>query len=180
MLVFIWTIMANFQTWTMYISLVKSMLFSLTSKKSPKSESISRRVPFVIPFPYPLSALLWSIFPPSPSPPRGRGSGIDYLATGAHRRRKTRKLCRTEFWKEGWWRNCRPPAHSAQSTNRVAMADFWRTFYHEGGGCTPTPFHSIFLHVQSCSVRFSWEGRYAFCISSLPYMYSVATCKGYR
>jgi hypothetical protein len=31
----------------------------------------------------------------------------------------------------------------------------------EGGGwCTPTPFHYIHHHVQSCSVCSSWEGRY--------------------
>ncbi len=35
-------------------------------------------------------------------------------------------------------------------------------------GCTPTPFHSIYHHVQSCSVRSSWEGRYTPSISSLP------------
>jgi hypothetical protein len=35
------------------------------------------------------------------------------------------------------------------------------------GGCTLTPFHSIFHHVQSCSVRSSWEGRSTLCISSL-------------
>ncbi len=38
----------------------------------------------------------------------------------------------------------------------------------EGGGCTPTPFHSIYHHVQSCSVHSSWEGRYTPPISSLP------------
>jgi hypothetical protein len=25
----------------------------------------------------------------------------------------------------------------------------------EGGGCTPTPFHHIYHHVQSCNVRSS-------------------------
>ncbi len=43
----------------------------------------------------------------------------------------------------------------------------------EGGGCTPTPFHCIYHHVQSCGVRSSWEGRYTPPISTLPYMYSV-------
>jgi hypothetical protein len=43
----------------------------------------------------------------------------------------------------------------------------------EGGGCTHTPFHSSYHHVQSCSVRSSWEGRYTPTISSYPYMYSV-------
>ncbi len=33
------------------------------------------------------------------------------------------------------------------------------------GGCTPTPFHSIYYHIQSCSVRSSREGRYTPCIS---------------
>jgi hypothetical protein len=50
----------------------------------------------------------------------------------------------------------------AQSTHRVATAD---SGVHsimmeklaqagEGRGCTPTPFHYIYHHVQSCSVRF--------------------------
>ncbi len=38
----------------------------------------------------------------------------------------------------------------------------------EGGECTPTPFHSVYHHVQSCSVRASWEGRHTPRISSLP------------
>jgi hypothetical protein len=29
-----------------------------------------------------------------------------------------------------------------------------------GGWCTPTPFHNIYHHGQSCSVCSSWEGRY--------------------
>ncbi len=37
----------------------------------------------------------------------------------------------------------------------------------EVGGCTPTPFHYIYHHVQSCSVRSSWNGRYTHPISSL-------------
>ncbi len=39
----------------------------------------------------------------------------------------------------------------------------------EGGpvGCTPSPFHSIYHHEQSCGVRFSWEGRYTPPISPL-------------
>jgi hypothetical protein len=44
----------------------------------------------------------------------------------------------------------------------------------EGGECTPTPFHYIYHHVQSCSVLSSWVGRYTHPISSLP-MYSVDT-----
>ncbi len=46
------------------------------------------------------------------------------------------------------------------------MATFWRTFHHDGkispawlGGCTPSPFRSIYHHKWSCGVRFSWEGR---------------------
>ncbi len=50
-----------------------------------------------------------------------------------------------------------------------------RTFHHDGkitpswwwSGCTPTPFH----HVQSCSVRSSWEGTPPYVIST--HMYSV-------
>ncbi len=42
------------------------------------------------------------------------------------------------------------------------------TLAGEGGGCTPTPFHSLYHHVQSCSVRSSWEGRHTPPISSLP------------
>ncbi len=34
-------------------------------------------------------------------------------------------------------------------------------------GCTPAPFHWIYLYVQSCCVRSSWEGRYTFPISIL-------------
>ncbi len=85
-----------------------------------------------------------------------------------------------------------------QSIHRVATAAFWRTFHHdgkihrawqwpisgvhsimmekfsqagEGGGCTPTPFHYIYHHVQSCScsvLSSCCEGRYALSISSLP------------
>ncbi len=38
----------------------------------------------------------------------------------------------------------------------------------EVGGYTPTPFHYIYHHVKSCSVRSSWEGRYTSPISSVP------------
>ncbi len=56
----------------------------------------------------------------------------------------------------------------SQSTHGVAIADFWRTFYHEGKirpgwwgwGVHTHPFHCSYHHVQSCSVRSSWEGRY--------------------
>ncbi len=45
--------------------------------------------------------------------------------------------------------------------HRVATATFWRTFHHDGkiaqpgvggGGFTPTLFHYIYHHVQSCGV----------------------------
>jgi hypothetical protein len=36
------------------------------------------------------------------------------------------------------------------------------------GGARPTPFHSIYHHVQSLDVRSSWEGRYPSPISPLP------------
>ncbi len=38
----------------------------------------------------------------------------------------------------------------------------------EGGGCTPTPFHYIYPHLQSCGVRSSWKGRFTPPISTLP------------
>jgi len=38
----------------------------------------------------------------------------------------------------------------------------------EGGRCKPTPVHYVYHHVQSCSVRSSWEGRYTPPISTLP------------
>ncbi len=45
----------------------------------------------------------------------------------------------------------------------------------EGGGCTPTPFHDSSHHVQSCSVRSSWVGRYTRPVSSLP-IYVLCGC----
>ncbi len=45
-----------------------------------------------------------------------------------------------------------------------------------GEWCTPTPFHSVYHHIHSCSVRSSREGRYAHSISSLvlyPYVLCV-------
>ncbi len=62
------------------------------------------------------------------------------------------------------------------------MATFWRAFHHdgksaqpgEGEGWTPTPFHSIYPHVHSCSARSSWEGKYTPPIPTLPqFMNSV-------
>ncbi len=60
---------------------------------------------------------------------------------------------------------------------RSGNSQFVATFHHDGknspawwrcGWCMPTPFHYIYHHVQSCSVRPSWEGRYTQPISSLP------------
>ncbi len=46
----------------------------------------------------------------------------------------------------------------------------------ENGGCTPTPFHSIYNQVQSFSVRSSWEGRCTPPSSTITlYMYYVHT-----
>ncbi len=44
-----------------------------------------------------------------------------------------------------------------------------------GGAHAPTPCHSIYYHVQSCSVRSSWEGRYIPSISSL-LLYVLCGC----
>jgi len=38
----------------------------------------------------------------------------------------------------------------------------------EDGGCTPSLFYSSYHHVQSCSERPNWEGRYTSPSSSLP------------
>ncbi len=38
----------------------------------------------------------------------------------------------------------------------------------EDVGCTPTLFHSLYHHVQRCSVRFNWEDRYITPLPSLP------------
>ncbi len=43
---------------------------------------------------------------------------------------------------------------------------------------TPTPFHSVYHHVQSCSERSSWVGRYAPSISSLPLYVLIVLCGG--
>ncbi len=59
------------------------------------------------------------------------------------------------------------------------MANFWRTFHHDGkispagwewgGGRLPTPFHCIYHHEQSILQVFcSWEARYTPLISTLP------------
>jgi hypothetical protein len=55
--------------------------------------------------------------------------------------------------------------YGTQSTHRVAMATYWRTFHHdsnispagEDGGCTPSSFHSFYHHELSCVARSSWE-----------------------
>jgi hypothetical protein len=43
------------------------------------------------------------------------------------------------------------------------------------GGCTPSLFHSIYHHKQSCGVHSSWEGRYTPSISPLP-LYVLCVC----
>ncbi len=59
-------------------------------------------------------------------------------------------------------------------------ATFWRTFHHGGtaplgvsGGCTPSPFHSIYHHEQSCGVRSRWEADTLSLLLLYPYRYSV-------
>ncbi len=56
----------------------------------------------------------------------------------------------------------------------------------EDGGCTPSPFHSIYYHEQNCGVRSNWEGRYtppisplslyAICELDAPERHSVQFC----
>jgi hypothetical protein len=58
-----------------------------------------------------------------------------------------------------------------QSTHRVAILLHFimmekSALAGDGGGCTPTPFHSVYHNIQS--VRSSWDGRYTPPISSLP------------
>ncbi len=58
----------------------------------------------------------------------------------------------------------------AQSTHRLALATFWRTFHHDGKfspawwgwgvHADPLSLYSIYHHVQRCKARSSWEGRY--------------------
>jgi hypothetical protein len=63
--------------------------------------------------------------------------------------------------------------------HRVATATFWRTFQHdgkltqagEGGGCTPTPFHYIYHHVQRVVVYAP-----AMRADTLPYFSSTPIC----
>ncbi len=63
-----------------------------------------------------------------------------------------------------------------QSTHRVAIAAFWRTFRHDGKisrgwlgwGLHVHPLSLYHHHLQSCGVRSNWEGRYALPISTLP------------
>ncbi len=77
---------------------------------------------------------------------------------------------------------------SHHRVHRVATATSWHTFHHDGKislgwwgwgvhAHLPTPLHSVYHHVQSCSVRTSWEGRYTHLFlgfSPLPlYMYYV-------
>ncbi len=61
-----------------------------------------------------------------------------------------------------------------QSTHRVVITHGVHSIMMEKSAlagedwCTPTPFHSSYHHLQSCSVRSSWEGGYTPSISSLP------------
>jgi hypothetical protein len=60
----------------------------------------------------------------------------------------------TEFTQSG---NCHFLAYGTfHNDGKLSQPD-------EGGGCTPTPFHSIYHHVQSCCVS-----RYTSPISALP------------
>jgi hypothetical protein len=45
----------------------------------------------------------------------------------------------------------------------------------EGRGVHGQPFHYIYHHVQNCSVRSSWEGRYIPPISTLPLYKCICT-----
>jgi hypothetical protein len=68
-----------------------------------------------------------------------------------------------------------------QSTHRVAMATLWLTFHHDGknqlnrrgGGCTPSPFHSIYNHEQRPGLWFTLQLRGQ--IHS-PYFISISIC----
>ncbi len=47
--------------------------------------------------------------------------------------------------------------HKPQSTRRVAIATFWRTFHHDKKKLpnllrVPTPLHCLYHHIQSCGV----------------------------
>ncbi len=79
--------------------------------------------------------------------------------------------------KEQGKNTCSRPRKTTEYRHRVETDTFWRKFHHNGkicqgwcgedGGCTPTPFHSIYHHLQSCDVRSSWEGWYTHPISFL-------------
>ncbi len=68
-----------------------------------------------------------------------------------------------------------------QSTHRVEMTTFWRTFHHDGKispafwgrgefTVTPTPFHYIYHHAQRCSVCSRWAQIHS------PIFYSTSIC----
>ncbi len=69
-----------------------------------------------------------------------------------------------------------------KSTHRVTIADMWRTSHHDGK-ISPGwwgwrvhahPLSAYYHQAQSCSVNFSWEGRYTPCISPVPFKYDCA------
>ncbi len=65
--------------------------------------------------------------------------------------------------------------------HRAATVDFWRTSHHDRkistGGCTPTPFHYIYHHVQSSQRIAPTERADTLTLFHLyPYIYSVV-CK---
>ncbi len=78
-------------------------------------------------------------------------------------------LSPTEWPPTEWQR----PLSGVHSIMRVTISESAQP-HVEDEGRTPTPFHSFYHHVQSCSVRSSWEGRYAPPVSTLSLnMYSV-------
>jgi hypothetical protein len=74
------------------------------------------------------------------------------------------------------------PKHAIpQSTHRVEIATFWRTFHHDGKlaqpgegawGFTPTPFHYIYHHVYTVVVLYVSAER----AGTFPYFNSTPTC----
>ncbi len=59
---------------------------------------------------------------------------------------------------------CTYVTHSGNGHFLACSPSWWKKLAQagEGGGwgCTATPFHCIYHHVQSCGVCSSWEGRY--------------------
>ncbi len=101
-------------------------------------------------------------------------------------------ICPEACCRKGWGGRSNDFYHHApQSTHRVAMTIFWRTFHHESvneprlrvGGVRPSrltlsthqeqTFESIYHYEWSCGVLSGWEGRYIPLFLLYPYMYSV-------